>query len=195
PRRGWRDRRQHPHDGRRPAPYCPLRSVSCGRLSDGVDHTGAPHPPRRRCRLAPSRTAGRPRAARRRTDCGLSTPGRSAASPWVPRPGFSPGAGSSPGVPVGDARAPADPALPLDIEVDAATIVAAVGSPPGPVAPPHQRTATDPPARSDELTDHQRSILDFERLWWRRPGAKEQAIRDNFEMSPTPYYQPLNHLT
>jgi hypothetical protein len=104
-------------------------------------------------------------------------------------------------VPDVDARAPADLDLPLDIEVDAATIVAAVdsppypvGSPPGPIAPPHQRTATDPPAPPDELSEHQRSILDFERLWWRRPGAKEQAIRDNFEMSPTRYYQTLNGL-
>jgi uncharacterized protein DUF3263 len=40
----------------------------------------------------------------------------------------------------------------------------------------------------------QRAILDFERHWWRRPGAKEQAIRDSFEMSPTRYYQTLNAL-
>jgi hypothetical protein len=108
-----------------------------------------------------------------------------------------------------DARAPADLDLPLDIEVDAATIVAAVELHPGPVAPPHPRTAPGPPPigvdpprprtapeprDADDLTEHQRSILDFERLWWRRPGAKEQAIRDNFEMSPTRYYQALNGL-
>lgn len=44
------------------------------------------------------------------------------------------------------------------------------------------------------LTPSQRAILDFERQWWRQPGAKEQAIRDNFEMSPTRYYQTLNAL-
>ena len=39
---------------------------------------------------------------------------------------------------------------------------------------------------SDELlSDRQRAILDFERQWWRQPGAKEQAIRDTFEMSPS----------
>lgn len=40
----------------------------------------------------------------------------------------------------------------------------------------------------------QQAILDFERQWWRLPGAKEQAIRDRFEMSPTRYYQTLNAL-
>jgi hypothetical protein len=44
------------------------------------------------------------------------------------------------------------------------------------------------------LTERQRAILDFERQWWKRPGAKEQAIRDNFAVSPTRYYQTLNAL-
>ena len=79
-------------------------------------------------------------------------------------------------------RAELDPAdldldLPLDLEHDAAAILAAV----------------DEPTRV-ELSEHQRAILDFERQWWRQPGAKEQAIRDNFEMSPTRYYQALNGL-
>ena len=72
--------------------------------------------------------------------------------------------------------------LPLDIEADAASIMAAVEAPPTP-------TRAHP-----DLTDHQRAILDFERQWWRQPGAKEQAIRDNFEISPTRYYQLLNGL-
>jgi hypothetical protein len=44
------------------------------------------------------------------------------------------------------------------------------------------------------LTDDQRAMLDFERQWWRRRGAKEQAIRDMFGISPTRYYQDLNLL-
>jgi len=44
------------------------------------------------------------------------------------------------------------------------------------------------------LPDSQRDILDFERQWWRRPGAKEQAIRDRFDLSATRYYQQLNTL-
>ncbi|MDT4986857.1 MAG: hypothetical protein QOI74_951 [Micromonosporaceae bacterium] len=46
----------------------------------------------------------------------------------------------------------------------------------------------------DELTDRERDMLDFEAQWWRQPGAKEQAIRDRFEQSPTRYYQLLNAL-
>jgi hypothetical protein len=37
-------------------------------------------------------------------------------------------------------------------------------------------------------------MLAFERQWWRRPGAKETAIRDSFGMTPTRYYQVLNAL-
>ncbi|MFD0927247.1 DUF3263 domain-containing protein [Williamsia deligens] len=44
------------------------------------------------------------------------------------------------------------------------------------------------------MTDEDRRILEFERLWWRTPGAKENAIREQFGLSPTRYYQRLNHL-
>jgi hypothetical protein len=37
-------------------------------------------------------------------------------------------------------------------------------------------------------------MLAFERQWWRRPGAKETAIRDRFDLPPTRYYQVLNAL-
>lgn len=43
----------------------------------------------------------------------------------------------------------------------------------------------------DELTDRDRDILEFERLTWRYPAAKETAILDRFEMSATRYYQVL----
>lgn len=42
-----------------------------------------------------------------------------------------------------------------------------------------------------ELTEQDRAILEFERGWWKYAGAKEQAIRDTFDMSPTRYYQAL----
>ena len=48
-------------------------------------------------------------------------------------------------------------------------------------------------ARSS-LSDRDRRILEFERQWWKYAGAKEQAIRDLFEMSSTRYYQILNGL-
>lgn len=44
------------------------------------------------------------------------------------------------------------------------------------------------------LTDRERGILDFAALTWRLPGAKEQAIRDRFDMSAARYHQLLNGL-
>jgi hypothetical protein len=46
----------------------------------------------------------------------------------------------------------------------------------------------------DGLTERERQLLAFERQWWRRAGAKEQAIRDLFGFSSTRYYQLLNAL-
>ena len=45
-----------------------------------------------------------------------------------------------------------------------------------------------------ELTDRDREIIAFERQWWKYAGAKEQAIRELFDMSATRYYQVLNAL-
>jgi hypothetical protein len=44
------------------------------------------------------------------------------------------------------------------------------------------------------LGDRERSILDFERTWWTQDGPKETAIRRQFDLSPTRYYQLLNQL-
>ncbi|HEY8300752.1 MAG TPA: DUF3263 domain-containing protein [Jatrophihabitans sp.] len=46
----------------------------------------------------------------------------------------------------------------------------------------------------DGLTRRDRDILAFERQWWKYAGAKEQAIRELFDMSTTRYYQVLNAL-
>ena len=54
-----------------------------------------------------------------------------------------------------------------------------------------------PPSTVDALaalTDRQRAILDFEKQWWKHAGAKEQAVRDLFDLSTTRYYQLLNIL-
>ena len=45
-----------------------------------------------------------------------------------------------------------------------------------------------------ELDRREREILAFEGQWWKYAGAKEQAIRELFDMSPTRYYQVLNAL-
>jgi hypothetical protein len=44
------------------------------------------------------------------------------------------------------------------------------------------------------LAEREQAILAFERQWWKYAGAKEQAIRDLFDMSGTRYYQVLNAL-
>ncbi|RSN64522.1 DUF3263 domain-containing protein [Actinomadura sp. WAC 06369] len=47
---------------------------------------------------------------------------------------------------------------------------------------------------SGGLSERDRQILAFERRWWKYAGAKEQAIRELFDMSATRYYQLLNLL-
>jgi hypothetical protein len=42
----------------------------------------------------------------------------------------------------------------------------------------------------DGLSRRECEILAFERQWWKYAGAKEQAIRDLFDMSATRYYRP-----
>lgn len=51
-----------------------------------------------------------------------------------------------------------------------------------------------PEEDGDGLSRREREILAFERQWWKYAGAKEQAIRDLFDMSSTRYYQVLNAL-
>lgn len=35
-------------------------------------------------------------------------------------------------------------------------------------------------------------ILELERIWWKLPGAKDEAIRERFDLSPVRYYQQLS---
>jgi hypothetical protein len=66
----------------------------------------------------------------------------------------------------------------------------------------HRSDATDAvPTASAEVGEgsggmarRDREILAFERQWWKYAGAKEQAIRELFDMSATRYYQVLNSL-
>jgi Protein of unknown function (DUF3263) len=44
------------------------------------------------------------------------------------------------------------------------------------------------------LGERERSVLAFERQWWRHAGAKEEAIRRQFGVGPTAYYQLLSRL-
>ena len=58
----------------------------------------------------------------------------------------------------------------------------------------------DTPASSDDtspesaLSERDAAVLDFEKQWWKYAGAKEQAVRELFDLSATQYYQVLNTL-
>ena len=69
-------------------------------------------------------------------------------------------------------------------------------SSPGPAeaAPPSDRGGGAGELNMAGLSERDGAILAFERHWWKYAGAKEQAIRDQFQMSATRYYQVLNAL-
>lgn len=45
-----------------------------------------------------------------------------------------------------------------------------------------------------DFGERERKILEFERYWWKYAGAKERAIREQFDLSATRYYQLLNEI-
>jgi hypothetical protein len=51
-----------------------------------------------------------------------------------------------------------------------------------------------PPQPEVTLGERERGVLAFERQWWRHAGAKEEAIRREFGVGPTAYYQLLSRL-
>jgi hypothetical protein len=59
-----------------------------------------------------------------------------------------------------------------------------------------ERRALSSPGASptDDLSERDRRILEFERTWWKHAGAKEQAIREEFGLSAARYYQVLQAL-
>lgn len=48
--------------------------------------------------------------------------------------------------------------------------------------------------REDHLSEMDEEVLRFERFWWRRPGAKMQAIADTFGLTQIGYLRHLNAL-
>ena len=68
----------------------------------------------------------------------------------------------------------------------------------GAVAPSPAEAPGAPVTAGDDtagtLPVREREMLAFERQWWRYAGAKEAAIREQFGMSATRYYQALNAL-
>ncbi len=59
--------------------------------------------------------------------------------------------------------------------------------------PMQQATPVAEPT-GEVLSERDAAILDFEREWWRYAGAKEQAVKERFDVSPTRYYQLLNRI-
>jgi Protein of unknown function (DUF3263) len=51
-----------------------------------------------------------------------------------------------------------------------------------------------PSREPDSLSEVETAMLAFEERWWKYAGAKEAAIREQFDMSSTRYYQVLNVL-
>jgi hypothetical protein len=45
-----------------------------------------------------------------------------------------------------------------------------------------------------DLTDVERSLLDFERMWWQLPASKTSEIRARFGFSTSSYYRTLHLL-
>jgi Protein of unknown function (DUF3263) len=83
-----------------------------------------------------------------------------------------------------DAEAPPTVEDDLDVEPDADLESDAAAQP----APPDE--VDEAPA----LSERELQILAFESKWWKHAGSKEQAIRDEFDLSATRYYQLLNGL-
>ncbi|NVM93871.1 DUF3263 domain-containing protein [Arthrobacter wenxiniae] len=65
------------------------------------------------------------------------------------------------------------------------------------VAPAAEPSQHAPAAGHDAgagLSGRDARMLSLERQWWKYAGAKEQAIREMFDLSATHYYQILNVL-
>lgn len=58
----------------------------------------------------------------------------------------------------------------------------------------HEQAAESAETTGTGLGERERRMLDLERQWWKYSGAKEQAIREMFDLSATHYYQILNGL-
>ena len=60
--------------------------------------------------------------------------------------------------------------------------------------PPGHADPDLPVQHGSRLSSRDQQMLALERQWWKYAGAKEQAIRELFDLSATHYYQILNTL-
>ncbi|MBI9114534.1 DUF3263 domain-containing protein [Sanguibacter suaedae] len=61
-------------------------------------------------------------------------------------------------------------------------------------APQADDTEVAEPDATPALSERDAQVLAFEKQWWKYAGAKEQAVREMFDLSATQYYQVLNAL-
>jgi len=59
---------------------------------------------------------------------------------------------------------------------------------------PAEGDQPSPVAEDSPLSSRDQQMLALERQWWKYAGAKEQAVRELFDLSATHYYQILNAL-
>jgi hypothetical protein len=111
-----------------------------------------------------------------RPDLGAVPPAPGPA--WDDQADPTPPAARGPEVRAAERTRPADGSRPADEATD--------GDDPR-QHPPH----ADP---GPELSPRDRQVLDFEGRFWRYQGAKDEAIRAEFDLSPARYYQLLNAL-
>ncbi|HYN93419.1 MAG TPA: DUF3263 domain-containing protein [Pilimelia sp.] len=82
----------------------------------------------------------------------------------------------------------------VDAAVDAPAPRRSTEEPAAGPAPVATDAEVEPAPVEPPLTQRELDMLAFEGKWWKHAGAKEQAIRDAFELSATRYYQLLNAL-
>jgi hypothetical protein len=96
-------------------------------------------------------------------------------------------------------RTPAAALAPAIVPTEAGTAENGEGAGAGRPAAPGGQAASQPEPGPDNpapsaLSERDQQVLALERQWWKYAGAKEQAIREIFDLSATHYYQILNAL-
>jgi len=64
----------------------------------------------------------------------------------------------------------------------------------GPQEAPDSAPTEDDPRIHEPLTAREKDMLMLEQYWWKHRGAKEQAIRDRWDISAPRYYQLQNRI-
>lgn len=118
----------------------------------------------------------------------MLAPFSSDANPTTPNPSHTPRGGAAGGVAAGAAGGVAQPGD--EAAQPSGASDGAAGSP----EPSTSSVSEQAEREFAQLTEREQAMLEFEKLWWRHPGAKGEAIQDRFGVKPTRYFQQLNRL-